>query len=203
MKGDTVLSTSASLGRIARVAEEAAGAIPYTGIIRMRPASADLDSDYIQFVLADPAFQAQVVAMGSGSVMQHFGPTHLRTMTLRIPPLGEQRAIAELLGALDGKIESNGRVAAGLAAAFAATWGRSTAQGACTVPLDEIAERVRLPGTPEANYIGLDDMPRASTVLHEWKTSDHAPKGGSWAFESGDILFGKLRPYFKRLGSLP
>jgi len=36
-EGDILLSTSASLGRIAVVGAEAVGAIPYTGIIRMRP----------------------------------------------------------------------------------------------------------------------------------------------------------------------
>ena len=35
--GDILLSTSASLGRIAVVGEEGIGAVPYTGIIRMRP----------------------------------------------------------------------------------------------------------------------------------------------------------------------
>src|SRR5712675_2132091 len=34
-RGDILLSTSASLGRIALVGDDAVGAIPYTGIIRM------------------------------------------------------------------------------------------------------------------------------------------------------------------------
>src|SRR4051794_32297619 len=35
-EGDTLLSTSASLGRVARVSTRGVGAIPYTGIIRLR-----------------------------------------------------------------------------------------------------------------------------------------------------------------------
>lgn len=108
-RGDTLLSTSASLGRVARVDGEAEGAIPYTGIIRMRPRGAMLDSDYVEFVLRDPSFVRQVRAMGAGSVMQHFGPSHLRNMTVVVPPRSEQRAIADVLGALDDKIECNER----------------------------------------------------------------------------------------------
>src|SRR2546427_690770 len=44
--GDTLISTSASLGRVARVTAEAAGAIPYTGIIRLRPRDGRLVSDF-------------------------------------------------------------------------------------------------------------------------------------------------------------
>ncbi len=48
-------------------------------------------------------------------------------------------------------------------------------------------------------YIGLEHMPRGSIALHEWETVE---KVGSTklVFSAGDILFGKLRPYFKKVG---
>src|SRR5919197_3932854 len=69
--GDTLLSTSATLGRIARVTAEAEGAIPYTGIIRMRPKDGRVHPDFVQYMLEAPYFQRQVEAMGAGSVMRH------------------------------------------------------------------------------------------------------------------------------------
>ena len=51
-----------------------------------------------------------VYGIGAGSVIRHFGPTHLRQMTIPIPPLSEQRAIAHILGTLDDKIELNRRM---------------------------------------------------------------------------------------------
>ena len=114
--GDVLLSTSAALGRIAVVRQEGIGAIPYTGIIRMRPRDESLCAPFIQYLLEGPDFQRQAEMLGAGSVIRHFGPTHLRQMTLPVPPLSEQRAIVHILGALDDKIELNRRMNAALEA---------------------------------------------------------------------------------------
>lgn len=108
--GDTLLSTSATLGRISVVDDRGVGAIPYTGIIRMRPKTADVFSEFIPYLLESPAFQQQVEEMGVGSVIRHFGPTHLRQMTVTLPPVRKQRAIAAILGALDAGAELHRRV---------------------------------------------------------------------------------------------
>lgn len=108
-KGDILLSTSASLGRIAVVDDEGVGAIAYTGIIRMRPRDERLIAPFIRYLLEGPNFQQQAEAFGSGSVIRHFGPMHLRQMNVLLPPPAEQRAIAHILGTLDDKIELNRR----------------------------------------------------------------------------------------------
>ena len=108
--GDVLLSTSASLGRISVVDQEGVGAIPYTGIIRMRPRDDSLHAPFIRYLLEGPDFQEQAEIVGSGSVIRHFGPMHLKQMTVRVPPLPEQQAIAHILGTLDDKIELNRRM---------------------------------------------------------------------------------------------
>src|SRR5690625_1833099 len=55
-KGDILLSTSASLGRIAVVDDEGVGAIAYTGIIRMRPRDQRLIAPFIRYLLEGPNF---------------------------------------------------------------------------------------------------------------------------------------------------
>jgi len=99
--GDVLLSTSASLGRVAVVDSEAAGGVPYTGIIRMRPATKDLDAGFIPWILRSPGFGEQVEAAGVGTVMAHFGPSHLRQMSVSFPPLAEQRRIADVMEDVD------------------------------------------------------------------------------------------------------
>ena len=55
---------------------------------------------------------------------------------------------------------------------------------------------------PMTPYIGLEHMPRRSITLHEW---EHAGKvtSGKFRFQAGQILFGKLRPYFHKVGVAP
>ncbi len=51
-------------------------------------------------------------------------------------------------------------------------------------------------------YIGLADMPRGSIALTAWGEIGSASSRKS-AFKAGDILFGKLRPYFHKVGIAP
>lgn len=48
-------------------------------------------------------------------------------------------------------------------------------------------------------YIGLEHMPRRSIALSEWGQSGSVSSNKA-SFSSGDILFGKLRPYFHKVG---
>jgi type I restriction enzyme S subunit len=55
------------------------------------------------------------------------------------------------------------------------------------------------PGTP---YIALEHMPRRRITLAEWGTAD-AIESNKFEFKRGEILFGKLRPYFHKVGVAP
>jgi type I restriction enzyme S subunit len=55
------------------------------------------------------------------------------------------------------------------------------------------------PATP---YIGLEHMPRKSIALSDHGTADGLGSGKFW-FEESDVLFGKLRPYFHKVGLAP
>ena len=54
----------------------------------------------------------------------------------------------------------------------------------------------------ETHYIGLEHMPRRSIALGQWETAAKVTSNKS-AFERGQILFGKLRPYFHKVGIAP
>ncbi len=51
-------------------------------------------------------------------------------------------------------------------------------------------------------YVGLEHMPRRSIVLTEWAHAEKATSGKSM-FRRGQILFGKLRPYFHKVAVAP
>ena len=54
-------------------------------------------------------------------------------------------------------------------------------------------------GTP---YIALEHMPRRNIALSEWGQADGLASG-KFRFKRKDILFGKLRPYFHKVGVAP
>jgi len=105
--GDLLLSSSASLGRVSEVDESTAGAVAYTGIIRMRPANALMTKGFIRYFLQSRLFSHQIERSATGSVIKHFGPMHLKQMGITLPPIEDQKAIAHILGSLDDKIEIN------------------------------------------------------------------------------------------------
>ena len=52
---------------------------------------------------------------------------------------------------------------------------------------------------PNTPYIALEHMPRSCIALGDWDDSADVSSGKS-AFKKGEILFGKLRPYFHKVG---
>ncbi len=52
---------------------------------------------------------------------------------------------------------------------------------------------------PNTPYIALEHMPRRCIALGDWSDSADVASGKS-AFKKGEILFGKLRPYFHKVG---
>ncbi len=90
--GDIVLSSSASLGKISRVGEEAVGSILYTGLIRFKPYES-LFYGYLTRFFGSKEFSRQIDESRTGAAIQHFGPTHLKSMLVPVPPLAEQHRI--------------------------------------------------------------------------------------------------------------
>ena len=54
----------------------------------------------------------------------------------------------------------------------------------------------------ETAYIGLEHMPRKSVALYEWETAKKVTSN-KLSFHKGEFLFGKLRPYFHKVGIAP
>ena len=55
---------------------------------------------------------------------------------------------------------------------------------------------------PDTPYIALEHMPKRCIALSEWGASDGLASG-KFRFERGDVLYGKLRPYFHKVGVAP
>lgn len=110
---DLLISGSASTGLCAEVTEETVGAVPYTGLIIIRP-RCDFDRDFARWFFLSDLFAKQVAVLQAGSAIQHFGPSHLGVMFCPVPSPTQQRAIARFLddevGAIDAAVSAKRRV---------------------------------------------------------------------------------------------
>jgi type I restriction enzyme S subunit len=135
----------------------------------------------------------------------------LTQLEIDIPPISEQRAITHVIGTLDDKIELNRRMNETLevmARAMFKQWFVDGAEEEWEVgKLGDITENIRRGAQPneiepETPYIGLEHMPRRSIALSEWGQAEQVTSNKFW-FKRGEILFGKLRPYFHKVGVAP
>ncbi|MBI2195148.1 MAG: restriction endonuclease subunit S [Planctomycetes bacterium] len=75
-------------------------------------------------------------------------------------------------------------------------WERKVLGDICTDIRESVLPEELEPDTP---YIGLEHMPRRSISLTEWGQAE-AVTSSKNRFKTGDILFGKIRPYFHKVG---
>jgi type I restriction enzyme S subunit len=68
-----------------------------------------LDNWYLKYLLQSVLVQDQLKSRATGTTVLGIRQSELRKINLALPPLAEQHTIAEVLGALDDKIELNQR----------------------------------------------------------------------------------------------
>lgn len=147
----------------------------------------------------------------TGSTQPKLSQAALLSIPLRLPKLAEQRRIAGVLGVLDDKIESNREQQHLGEQLVRALIERIIDQfsGADFTTLDAYCTHLKESVQPENlvsgdKYIALEHMPRGSVFLNSWANAEHAGiSSNKTRFRQGDLLFGKLRPYFKKVGVAP
>ena len=93
--GDYLISGSATMGAVSAVkSHDVVGAIPYTGLIILRPATPVVVMEYVAVALMSTLFKRQIDLLKTGATMQHFGPTHLAQVSLPFPGWERQKEIA-------------------------------------------------------------------------------------------------------------
>lgn len=118
--------------------------------------------NYLHWLLRSPAYRAEILGSATGSTVRHTSPSRIEAFRFRLPSISEQDAIADLLGALDDKIELNRRMAETLVATARVlfkSWFvdfdpvHAKAKGRLTVLPDDVAtlfpDRLTDDGLPE------------------------------------------------------
>ena len=100
--GDVLISTvRPNLNGVARVPTELHGATASTGFCVLRPQPERLDSRYLFHWVRSPRFVANMVKQATGASYPAISDRIIHESTLPVPPLPEQRRIAEVLDRAD------------------------------------------------------------------------------------------------------
>lgn len=94
--GDIVISTSASMDKIAEVQKDTVNAILYTGLIRFKMYG-NINKEYFKYFIKSPFYLHQIDEQKAGGTIKHYGPSHLKKMIIPLPPIEEQQRIVEQL----------------------------------------------------------------------------------------------------------
>ena len=108
---DLVITRSGTCGIVAVFEGFDKPVLPGAFLIRFRP-SQRVEPHYLRFYMNSPVGRPRVLLMAAGAIQQNISGTSLRRFKIPIPPISEQRIIAETLRACDEKIAALEREAA-------------------------------------------------------------------------------------------
>lgn len=174
-------------------------------LVLLRSDGTQVDQAFLRWAVRSPQWWSEVDRlMNVGAVFSSLNVKDIARIRLDFPPLPKQKAIAEVLGALDDKIAANTTLATTADGLIRAEYASLSSR---RVRVFDVADSPRSGVDPSVVaphdlYVGLEHVGRR----HMWLT-----EGGEAAevtstkfrFEAGDVLFGKLRPYFHKVVSAP
>jgi type I restriction enzyme S subunit len=183
---------------------------------------------YLRYYINSEHFLRPLHALAKGAVQKYVNTGDIKGNLVLVPPLETQERIVSYLSAYDDLIENNARrikIVEQMVHMLYREWfvnfrfpGRHKVKmtdseigmipaGWSPRSIGFIAEEVRSnvqPNDldPETPYIGLEHMPRQSIALSEWGVVGQV-ESTKLRFNKGEILFGKIRPYFHKVGVAP
>lgn len=180
-----------------------------------------LSSHYLYYWFKSYEGQKKIDAIAKGTAQKAVPIALIKDLQLSLPPISQQKRIASILSAYDDLIENNRRQIKLLEEAAQRLyrewfvelrfpghegvkvvdgvpegWKKGTFDDICTVKKDALTPDKISPGMP---YIGLEHIPRNDFCLADWGMSEDV-NSNKFRFNAGDILFGKIRPYFHKVG---
>jgi type I restriction enzyme S subunit len=227
-RGDIVMTTRGTIGNVGFYDDR----VQYekmrinSGMVVLRADANQILPSFLYQVVRSNHFRAQVRALTSGAAQPQLPIRDINLIKLPIPPISQQRRIASILGAYDDLIGVNRRRIALLEEMSRRLFEEwfihfrfpghedralvrhgSLPKGWRSEELGAVCSEIRdavLPASIESNtpYVGLEHIPRRSTTLDAWGRADEVTST-KLRFQVGDVLFGKIRPYFHKVVLAP
>jgi type I restriction enzyme S subunit len=188
-------------------------------IIRIRLNRERANPEFYHYYFKSPA--CRIKSIVTQGVQAGIRGNDLKKLKVHVPPLREQDCIASILSSYDDLIENNRRRIQLLERSARLLyeewfvqlrfpgyehvkiingvpyrWGKKSLGELCKEGRESVLPESLEPDTP---YIGLEHMPRRSISLNGWGKAEQVTSS-KHRFREGDIIFGKIRPYFHKVG---
>ena len=204
LSGDTVITTKGnSVGRTGYVDDSCEGFVysPHLSFWRSLDRQL-LDPGFLRYWAKSRAFTVQLHALAHGTDMApYLSLSDQRRLRISLPSIERQRTIARILGAMDDKIELNRQIVEALETLIRIFY---TAREGHAATIGDVADLKRdgvsaSDAVKSEAYVAMDDLRGGGLVADTYALPDGVASG-KYAFAQGDLLIGKLRPYFRKAG---
>jgi type I restriction enzyme, S subunit len=227
--GDIVFGRKGAVERHVFIREAQDGWFQGSDCLRLRLNSPRVDPLYASFFFCTEEHQRWMMNQCShGATMASLNQGVLERIELPLPSLSIQNRIAGILSAYDELIENSQRrirILEEMARALYREWfvhcrfpGHEriprVASAMGKIPkgwevkvIADVAEAMRR-NVPRGElseplpYVGLEHIPRRSLALDDWEIANELGSN-KLAFKKGEVLFGKIRPYFHKVSVAP
>jgi type I restriction enzyme, S subunit len=218
--GDVILTREAPLGDVGRLTSDEPVFLGQR-LFHYRANPTVLDAKFLAYVLQSKQVQGWIKGAGLGATVQHAKVADFLRIPIPIPPMETQRQIGEILSAYDDLIENNRRRIVLLEEAARQVYkewfirlrfpGHKQTKIVDGVPegweqceLGTVVNVIKETASPkdldpDTPYIGLEHLPRRSITLSDWEGAEKV-ESGKFRFKEADIIFGRIRPYFHKVG---
>ncbi|MFZ3207978.1 MAG: restriction endonuclease subunit S [Geobacteraceae bacterium] len=218
---DVYVSIAGTIGRVGIVPEDLSGANLTENAAKITEISQEVDKQYLLHFLRSSQGQGALQNKAGGTSQPKLALFRIEEIEFPCFPILQQQHIASILSTYDDLIENNRRrmtLLEDAARQVYQEWFVRLRFPGCEhtrivdgVPegwerkrLGEVCYDVRDAVLPDAleldtPYIGLEHIPRRSISLTEWGSAEQVTSM-KLRFREGEILFGKIRPYFHKVG---
>lgn len=210
-ESDIVYSRRGDVEKCAFITNKQSGWLCGTGCLRVRVISNELFPKFCAYYLSTDDIKGWVSGNAVGTTMPNLNSSILQRLPLILPPLPEQKAIAAVLSSLDDKIDllhRQNKTLEAMAETLFRQWFIEEAQEDWEEgTIEDVATNIRdaVKGEDiqkDGHYVGLEHIDRRNIALFNYGSGEQVTSN-KYAFVNGDILFGKLRPYFHKVCFAP
>lgn len=217
-RGDVIFTHAGNIGQVAYIPRNS----KYERYILsqrqfyLRPGEG-LSAEYLTYYFHSPMGKHQLLTyanqVGVPSIAQPV--SNLRATTVSLPSIEEQHSIVAVITSFDDKIEllrKQNETLERIGQTVFNEWFVKPDNDIRQVEwksgkLQDIADNPRRGVraqdiSTETAYIGLEHLPRRSIALSNWTVGAEL-QSNKFRFQKGELLFGKLRPYFHKVGIAP